>query len=243
MPEQKFYDTQPTGENTEVEYRDPTDVDEVEEAIKHGEIDELSQKFALWIRTKMWRRHVREALARMMEYTSVLFNKIKDLSEDTLKRQEQVEQRQTSIERQMVDVIANATVDGEVINARDSETYGTFPVLDGRLENIEKLLITYVPVGFDVTINHSLNAPPTVNVRTWTYGLGVMPLGTEPVGLFGGSASQSVASQVTHKDATTCVVSVPFAYRTDGDLVKIDNTHYLIIDEETKRSLMFELFI
>ncbi|MCZ0856383.1 hypothetical protein OCL90_14625, partial [Enterococcus faecalis] len=47
------------------EYQDPTDVDEVQDDTKNGVIDPVSQTFALWIRTKVYRRHVRESLARM----------------------------------------------------------------------------------------------------------------------------------------------------------------------------------
>ncbi|MGK9305131.1 hypothetical protein QQG06_09030, partial [Melissococcus plutonius] len=108
---QEFKDTQPIDEpNTTVDYRDPTDVDEVQDEIKSGVIDPISQTFASWIRTKMYRRHVRESLARMMEYTSVLFNKIKAISENTAKRQSDVEKRQTNVEEQFKDVLANTTV-------------------------------------------------------------------------------------------------------------------------------------
>lgn len=237
-----FYDTKPTGENHEVDYTDPTDVDEIEEAIRTGVIDELTQKFALWVRTKMWRRHVREALARMAEYTNVLYHRIKDIADNTQKRQEAVEQRQTNLEGQMKDVIANATTDSEVINARDSEVYGKFPVLDDRLENIEELIAKFVPVGFDVLIVHNLGLNPNVNVRTWTHGLGVMPLSTEPSGLFGGSASLSLSIQVSHTSANECVVSLPAEYKTDAAVYAIDQNKFFIIDEESYRTICFDLY-
>lgn len=237
-----FYDTKPSGENHEVDYTDPTDVDEIEEAIRTGVIDELTQKFALWVRTKMWRRHVREALARMSEYTNVLYNRIKDIAENTLKRQEAVEQRQTSIEGQMKDVIANVTVDSEVINARDSELYGKFPVLDDRLENIEGLINKFVPVGFDVNIQHNLGINPNVNVRTWTHGIGVMPLSTEPAGLFGGTASISIACQVTHLSANECMVSLPAEYKTSSQVYAINQNKFFIIDEDSYRTICFDLY-
>ncbi|WP_430601885.1 hypothetical protein IGJ02_002010 [Enterococcus sp. DIV0724b] len=241
MSEQKFYDTQPTGENHEVDYKDPTDVEEIEEAIKFGVIDPLTQKYALWVRTKMWRRHVRESIARISEYSSVLFNRIKEIAEKTEKRQTQVEQRQTKIEDQFREVQQNATVDSELINARSSDLYGKFPVLDDRLENIEQLLVKFLPIGFDVTIGHSLGVQPEINVRTWTHGIGVMNLGTEPVGLFGGSASQSIPCQVTHIGARESIVSLPVDYKTDAAIVKIDELNYMLIDEENLRSIIFEL--
>ncbi|MBP2099354.1 hypothetical protein [Enterococcus rivorum] len=243
MPEQKFYDTQPTGENHQVDYKDPTDVEEIEEAIKFGVVDELTQKFALWIRTKMWRRHVRETIARMFEYSNVLYNKIKGIAEQTEKRQGQVEQRQATLEAKFKEVIGNATKDSEVIQARNSENYGKFSVLDDRLENIERLMMKFLPVGFDVTIPHKLGVQPEINVRTWDYGIGVLPLGTEEHGLFGGTASQSVPIQVTHNDYNESIVSLPVEYRTEASLQQLDNSHYLLIDEESKRSIIFELHI
>lgn len=243
MPEQKFYDTEPTGENHQVDYKDPTDVEEIEEAIKFGVVDEMTQKFALWIRTKMWRRHVRETIARMFEYSNVLYNKIKGIAEQTEKRQGQVEQRQTTLENEFKEVVANATEDSEVIQARTSESYGQFKVLNDRLENIEKLMVKFVPAGFNVTIPHNLGVQPAINVRAWSYGIDVIPLGTEEEGLFGGTASQSVPIQVTHNDYNESIVSLPVEYSTEALLQKIDASRYLMINEETKQSIIFELHI
>lgn len=138
MAEQKFYDTQPTGENTDVDYRDPTDVTEVEEEIQQGQIDPLAQKFALWIRTKMYRRHVREALARMMEWTSVLFNKIKAIAERTELRQTAVEEKQNEIEKRFNEQLAGNTDISEVVDARYSKSKKVqYDILGDRLEAIE----------------------------------------------------------------------------------------------------------
>ena len=221
---QEFKDTRPTNEpNTTVDYQDPTDVDEVQDEIKNGVIDPISQTFALWIRTKMYRRHVRESLARMMEYTSVLFNKIKAISENTEKRQ--------------------SKTDSEVIDARSSERLGNFKTLDERLEYFENIIASVIPVGFDVTIVHNLGAQPVVNVRTWTHGIGVLPLGTEPTGLFGGSASQSIQSTVRHVNSSECIVSIPLDYTTEFLPVKINEYKYLLIDEKNSRSIVFDLII
>ncbi|NSN05890.1 hypothetical protein HRD84_08660 [Enterococcus faecalis] len=241
---QEFKDTQPIDEpNTTVDYRDPTDVDEVQDEIKSGVIDPISQAFASWIRTKMYRRHVRESLARMMEYTSVLFNKIKAISENTAKRQSDVEKRQTNVEEQFKDVLANTTVDSEVINARDSDKFGKFKVLDERIEYLENIIASVIPVGFDVIISHDLGAQPEVNVRTWTYGIGVLPLGTETEGLFGGTASKSVQCSVKHVNASECVVTIPLDFKTDAIPVKITDYKYLIIDEKTYRSIVFDIIL
>ena len=151
MAEQKFYDTQPTGENTDVDYRDPTDVDEIEEEIRTGSIDPLAQKFALWIRTKMYRRHVREALARMMEWTSVLFNKIKAYSDETRKLSEKTQDQQNELEERYDRQIAGNTDISEVIDARDSSVNGvSFPTLKRRLDFTDSVLFRNVPSGFNL---------------------------------------------------------------------------------------------
>ncbi|MGK9300947.1 hypothetical protein [Melissococcus plutonius] len=191
----------------------------------------------------MYRRHVRESLARMMEYTSVLFNKIKAISENTAKRQSDVEKRQTNVEEQFKDVLANTTVDSEVINARDSDKFGKFKVLDERIEYLENIIASVIPVGFDVIISHDLGAQPEVNVRTWTYGIGVLPLGTETEGLFGGTASKSVQCSVKHVNASECVVTIPLDFKTDAIPVKITDYKYLIIDEKTYRSIVFDIIL
>ncbi|HHP5671092.1 TPA: hypothetical protein ACSC09_004333 [Escherichia coli] len=241
---QEFKNTRPTNEpNTTVDYQDPTDVDEVQDEIKNGVIDPISRTFALWIRTKMYRRHVRESLARMMEYTSVLFNKIKAISENTEKRQSKVEQRQTNLEERFKDVIANATTDSEVIDARNSEKFGKFKTLDERIEYLENIIASEIPVGFDVLINHELGTQPEVNVRTWTHGIGVQPLGTEAEGLFGGTASQSIQCSVKHINASQCVITIPLDYKTDSLPVKIDDKKYLIIDEQNYRSIVFDFIL
>ncbi|MCG4841126.1 hypothetical protein, partial [[Ruminococcus] torques] len=69
---------------------------------------------------------------------------LKKWIEQYRKRQEDVEARQTRVENEFKDVIANATKDSEVINARDSAYFGKFPVLDDRLENIEKMISGFV---------------------------------------------------------------------------------------------------
>ena len=244
MLAQEFKDTQPINEpNTSVDYRDPTDVDEVQDEIKYGVIDPISKTFATWIRTKMYRRHVRESLARMMEYISVLFNKIKTTSENTEKRQSKVEQRQTTLEERFKEVIASATTDSEIVDARSSEKYGNFKTLDERLEYIEKILSSSIPEGFDVTIEHNLGLNPLIVVRTWTYGIGVVPLGTEPEGFFGGSASVSVSCSVKQISSNKCVVTIPKDYKTTYLPNKINDNKYLIIDEENNRSIIFDLSI
>lgn len=229
---QKYYDTQPTGEvNTTVEYTDPTDVPEIDVEIKNGVISKVAQDIARWIRTKMWRRHVREALARSVEYFSVLFNKLKAIVDNNTIRQDNVEQRQSKLERDFISVTSNATVDSEVIIARDSDVYGNFNTLDLRLENIESIMANFVPSGFIVKINHNLNRNPTVVVKKYDWAIGTETNGfdTAPDGLFGGSAIETVPTNLIYVDGVV-YVHMPAVYRQGGEFIVQSDKELLLID-------------
>ena len=229
---QKYYDTQPTGEaNTTVDYTDPTDVPEIDDEIKNGVISKLAQDIAGWIRTKMWRRHVREALARSVEYFSVLFNKLKAIVDSNTVRQDNVEQRQSKLERDFISVTSNATVDSEVIIARNSSIYGNFNTLDLRLENIESIMTNFVPSGFIVKINHSLGRNPTVTVKKYDWAIGTEPTGfdTAPDGLFGGGAIETVPTNLIYTNGIV-YVNMPAVYRQSGEFIVQSDTELLLID-------------
>ena len=229
---QTYYDTQPTSEtNTTVDYTDPTDVPEIDDEIKNGVISKLAQDIASWIRTKMWRRHVREALARSVEYFSVLFNKLKAIVENNTVRQDNVEERQTKLERDFISVTSNATVDSEVIIARDSDVYGQFNTLDLRLENIESIMANFVPSGFIVKINHSLGRNPTVTVKKYDWAIGTETNGfdTAPDGLFGGGAVETVPTNLIYADGVV-YVHMPAVYRQSGNFIVQSDTELLLID-------------
>lgn len=229
---QKYYDTQPTGEvNTTVDYTDPTDVPEIDDEIKNGVISKLAQDIASWIRTKMWRRHVREALARSIEYFSVLFNKLKAIVDNNTIRQDNVEQRQSNLERDFISVTSNATVDSEVILARDSDVYGQFNTLDLRLENIESIMANFVPSGFIVKINHNLNRNPTVTVKKYDWAIGTETNGfdTAPDGLFGGGAIETVPTNLIYADGVV-YVHMPAVHRQSGNFIIQSDTELLLID-------------
>lgn len=216
----QFYDTQPTGENHQVDYRDPTDIPEIAEEIAKGKKDPISINIALWIRTKMWRRHVREALARAVEWFSVRFYEIKDHADKTREISQETRERQTTLEGQFKDVLANATVDSEVINARDSQTFGKFIVLDDRFENIETLVNRYIPIGFDFIIPHNMGTNPNVVVKTYDYGLGTEPNGFDSVpGMFGGTPSKMLPFEAMYQGGNTVLISLPYEYRMENSEV------------------------
>lgn len=234
MAEQKFYDTQPTGENTDVDYRDPTDVDEIEEEIRNGSIDPLAQKFALWIRTKMYRRHVREALARMMEWMSVLFNKIKAHSEETRRISEKTQEQQEDLEERFDQQIAGSTNISEVIDARKSSvTNVTFTTLKRRLDFADSLMFKYLPSGFRVVIHHDSEYQPNVKVTFYQDALGTEFEGLDTSDNFGGSTIFNVATHLSY-DRKKLYVELPLAYALNGEVVIPEpNTVLIIKDNET----------
>lgn len=236
----------------ETEYRDPEHVPEKQEYDPEN-VKPLAQQLAAFLRTKMYGKDVRETLARWIEINLAALEFLRD-DQQTFKvdltgkqtavtnRQGDVEKRQTSLEKQFLDVIANATTNSEVINARDSNIYGPFGVLDLRLENIEQALALLAPTGYTVTINHGLGRNPTVTVVYYEYALGTEPngLGTGPEGTFGGTPSKTLESTVSYPDANTAKIDLPVGFKLTGDPVfqPADNRWYII---DGYRTLRFDL--
>lgn len=215
-------------------YRDDTPITDedkrkLQRDISAGEIDIVAQTVATWLREKMHGKDVRESLAQWIIYTTriaqYLINDeqkfksvMNDLKIELVNRQGQVEGRQTDLENQFKQVIANATIDSEVILARNSKLYGDYITLDDRLEHMEGLLATHVPAGFTITIRHNQNRNPRVNVLYYEYALGSEPdgLGSGPSGSFGGTNFTNVAPQVEYPDLNTVVIHLPTVYAMNG---------------------------
>lgn len=229
MPE--FYDTQPTGENHDVDYRDPTDVDEIEDAIKNGIVDELFRKYVTWVRTKMWRRHVREAIARIAEYTSVLYYRIVQKSDETEVRQTDLEAAFELLSQRYDNQIAGSTSLQEVIDARTTAAGKTYTTLKLRLDAMEAMMASYVPVGFTVRVTHNLSSAPSVDVTAYDYAIGTEPSGldTNPSGGFAEENIRSVPIDVL-EGVGYIDITMPVAYTLSGDVTLIDANTLLIID-------------
>lgn len=228
-------------------YRDNTpisaeDLSALQRDISAGEVDVVAQKVAKWLREKMYGKDVRESLAQWIIYTAriaqYLINDeqefkllMNDLRVDLVNRQEQVESRQTDVENQFLQVIANATIDSEVILARNSSRYGSYTTLDNRLEHIESLLASYVPAGFTITLKHNQNRNPIVSILYYEYAIGTEPngLGTGPTVSFGGTNFTSVAPQVDYTDLNTVVIHLPTVYQMNGT-VEYKNGYWYLID-------------
>lgn len=217
-----------------MEYRDDTpitqeDIDKLYDAISVGDLEQAAQKLAQWVKEKMMGEQTRKSLAlwvilqaRITEYlinnTDNFEDLMNNLKSELLERQGDVEKRQTDVENQFNAVVANATKDSEVILARDSQIYGSFPTLDGRLERMESLVSQYVPMGFTVTLKHNQNRKPEVAVSYVEYAFGTEPngFGTGPAGSFGGYHNRSVQCMVDYPDMNTCVIHLPRSEALNG---------------------------
>lgn len=158
-----------------------------------------------------------------------------NLYNDLYSRQSDVEQRMTKTEGDFQDVIKNATKDSEVILARSSDTYGDFQTLDARLENDEKILAQFAPIGFRVTINHGLGIDPKLTVYSYHDAIGTETngLGTAPTGL-GEVGTQTVPVLVSYPDANTLVIDMPVNFKLNGTTqLMIDGNYYLIDGNKT----------
>lgn len=224
----------------QTEYRDPNPIPAKQDYTADN-VDILAQQIAKFIREKMYGADVRESLARWVEVNLSLLEYFRDdqrafkvditgKQNDVTQRQSDVEERQSDLEDKFVDVLANATVDSELINARDSNAYGKFPILDGRLENIEGLLAQAVPAGFTVKINHNLNRNPTVVVKYYEYAIGTEPNGFGTGPTFGGTATKEIASQVQYDNADNMTIQLPIWYALAGAPVQKPDGNWYLID-------------
>lgn len=236
-----------------VTYRDNTpitqeDLKKLQRDISVGDVEKVAQTVATWLREKMYGVATREAMAQWAIYTSRIaqylindeqeFKRVmNDLKLELVNRQGQVEGRQTDLENQFAQVIANATVDSEVILARNSNRYGSYITLDNRLEHIESLLASYVPAGFTITLKHNQNRNPRVNVLYYEYAIGTETggLGAGPSGSFGGTNFTNVAPQVDYQDLNTAVIHLPTVYSMHGTVEYKYGYWYLIDGYKTLR--------
>lgn len=234
-------------------YRDNTpitqeDLKKLQRDISVGDVEKVAQTVATWLREKMYGKDVRETLAQWAIYTARIaqylindeqeFKRVmNDLKLELINRQGQVEGRQTDLENQFAQVISNATVDSEVILARNSNRYGGYTTLDNRLEHIEQLLASYVPAGFTITLKHNQNRNPRVNILYYEYAIGTETggFGTGPSGSFGGTNFTNVAPQVDYPDLNTAVIHLPTVYSMHGTVEYKYGYWYLIDGYKTLR--------
>lgn len=208
----------------------------IDEGAKDGYILELSEN--MW--TKASSKAVRKIIYLFMRWCAYWVLKLQAWVDKTNGRQDDVEKRQNGLENQFKDVLANATTDSEVINARDSQAFGKFTVLDDRIENIEKLLSGFVPQGVEITIERTMDTLPKIYVETWDYGIGMVGLGEEPTGLFGGTTPQIIQNRIVSWTNNKLVIQVPLDYEkfvfdnrpSDDEYLLFNGTKSLMVHVE-----------
>lgn len=216
------------------EYRDFEHIssdDPIYEEIRKGIKTESANKLSQWLREKGWGVDVRESLALFVEWLDIRVNDALEKFKNLLSRQDHVESRQTELERSFQNVIANATQESEVIDARNSRYFGAFKVLNERLENIEMVLTGYVPQGVLITIKRKMNAiPQNVYITTYDYGLSVVPLGTEPEGMFGGTVPMLKECKIVSWEGDLLKLRVPLDYGNFKFSQRPFDDVYLLLD-------------
>lgn len=236
----------------DINYNDPTPTPPLV-ITPNSDLMEKAQASAEQLETKMLGRDVRSTLAQWvllggylyqqniitLEQYSAALNSFKAIMKN---RQVEVEDRQTDLEKKFIDVIANATVDSEVINARDSNFYGKFSTLDGRLDNIEQILAMAIPSGYLVTIYHGLGRNPDVTVSYYEDAIGTEIGGLGKATVFGGTKHKFIESTASYVDANTVKIELPAGFALTGYPVyqPADRCWYII---DTNRILRFDLGI
>lgn len=184
-------------------------------------IDLNAKKLATWLRTKMYGRDVRESLALWTEFagkvSDYLLKSYNSLEYQLDTRQTDVEKRQTELEEQFKQVISNATVDSEVILARDDTVNKQqFSTLEDRLNWMTTQLSSYVPTGFKVTIKHNLGRFPSNHEALyyeWAMGSEPNGLGATPDGTLGARNIEPINVSIQNTDANTTVINMPLKYQ------------------------------
>lgn len=198
-------------------------------------LDPIALQIQQWVLSKESGLNTRSAMGYGASYACARVLESIQLYNDIYKRQGDVEARMTKTEGDFQTVIKNATVDSEVILARDSDTYGKFDTLDKRLEYDEQILAAFAPIGFQATLNHGLGINPRVIVSYYEDAIGTETngLGTAPAGL-GEVNTQTVSVMVTYPDANTAVVNMPMKYKLNGTpQPMLDGNFYLIDGNKT----------
>lgn len=141
-------------DNNDNYYRDPEHITAIQADIVQGKKDNISVQLAKWIRQKKFGIDVREALARFIEWMSVLTNRLFEenaqIASQNDKLHDDIENFTTDFENRYNTQIAGNTNINEVIDARvpvDGEAHAT---LKERLDTMEnKTVDSLGNIGFD----------------------------------------------------------------------------------------------
>ena len=156
-----------------------------------------------------------------------------------------IQDRVTELEKNYQDLldewkntIGGVTVDSELINSRIDLRGFVHKNLKERLDSMQAIDDKLNPVSEILSIEHNQFGYPLVRVFSLEYGLGVVPLESEPV--FGGSSTITVNSDVEYVDRNNLKVKVPLGYMmTSPSIERISANEYLLV--EGIKSLIIEV--
>lgn len=209
---------------------DPNPLGPMEPIFFTGTITPLSQVYANFIRSKLFGKHVREALARGILIASIDANEAKEIARIANAKSDETAGRQDDLEERWKTVLAETTDGAEVIDARTGLRGTSWTTLKGRLDSMQDVEDKLNPVSNIFSIEHNQFGYPTVRVLALSHGLGVVPLESEVTG-FGGSTTVSVNCDVEYLDRNSLVVKVPLAYAmTNPTIERISANEYLLVE-------------
>ncbi|MFS7413350.1 hypothetical protein AB6889_12160 [Carnobacterium maltaromaticum] len=129
---------------------DPNPLGPMEPIFFTGTITPLSQVYADFVRSKLFGKHVREALARGILIASIDANEAKDIARIANAKSDETSERQDELEERWETVLAETTDGAEVIDAR-TDIYGVaHKTLKRRMDAMQEneiILFKYVEVN------------------------------------------------------------------------------------------------
>lgn len=129
---------------------DPNPLGPMEPIFFTGTITPLSQVYADFVRSKLFGKHVREALARGILIASIDANEAKDIARIANAKSDETSERQDELEERWETVLAETTDGAEVIDAR-TDIYGVaHKTLKRRMDTMQEneiILFKYVEVN------------------------------------------------------------------------------------------------
>ena len=148
---------------------DPNPLGPMEPIFFTGTITPLSQVYANFVRSKLFGKHVREALARGILIASIDANEAKDIARIANVKSDETAERQDNLEERWNAVVSETTDGAEVIEARVDTEGVRQASLSARLlkdftDRLTKAQLIKFLAGEDieVTVTSDFNTPPKV---------------------------------------------------------------------------------
>lgn len=215
---------------------DPNPLGPMEPIFFTGTITPLSQVYADFVRSKLFGKHVREALARGILIASIDANEAKDIARIANAKSDETSERQDELEERWETVLAETTDGAEVIDARTGLRGTSWATLKGRLDSMQAIDDKLNPVSEIFSIEHNQNCYPVVRVLAFENGLGIGPLGVN----LGGSNTITINCEAEYMGRNSLKVKVPLVFAmTNPTTERISANEYLLV--EGIKSLIIEV--